>query len=199
MRSRQKISKAFSWRGKRRAIPLKLAPNLLHQSIKADRVARPITESPNSGGGTTWRQIIVVIGSLSPSFYSAKCSGSDEKPCHHYRLANAIEQLQLHQPITMTLPTSGAAPMNVGGIAGGSDSMLLGLTCLSVLSLLYAFFVVRPRTKGGSSAPPTVTNSPVSGLPVVGTIVEFGKSPVKMVQRCYEEYGPVFTVPVSFT
>ena len=97
----------------------------------------------------------------------------------------------------MTLPTSGAAPISVGGLVGGSDSMLLGLTCLSVLSLLYAFFVLRPRTKGGSSAPPTVTNSPVSGLPVVGTIVEFGKSPVKMVQRCYEEYGPVFTVPVS--
>ncbi|KAK1748990.1 sterol 14alpha-demethylase [Skeletonema marinoi] len=95
----------------------------------------------------------------------------------------------------MTLPTSGAAPISVGGLVGGSDSMLLGLTCLSVLSLLYAFFVLRPRTKGGSSAPPTVTNSPVSGLPVVGTIVEFGKSPVKMVQRCYEEYGPVFTVP----
>ena len=97
----------------------------------------------------------------------------------------------------MTLPTSGAAPINVGGLVGGSDSMLVGLTCLSVLSLFYAFFVLRPRTKGGSSAPPTVTKSPVSGLPVVGTIVEFGKSPVKMVQRCYEEYGPVFTVPVS--
>ncbi len=97
----------------------------------------------------------------------------------------------------MTLPTSEAAPISIGGIAGGSDSMLIGLTCLSVLSLLYAFFVLRPRTKGGSSAPPTVTKSPVSGLPVVGTIVEFGKSPVKMVQRCYEEYGPVFTVPVS--
>ena len=80
---------------------------------------------------------------------------------------------------------------------GGSDGMLLGLTCLSLLSLLYAFFVVRPRTKGGSSAPPIVTKSPVSSLPVIGTIVEFGKSPVKMVQRCYEEYGPVFTVPVS--
>ena len=41
-----------------------------------------------------------------------------------------------------------------------------------------------------------VTSSPVSKLPVVGTIVEFGKSPVRMVQRCYEDYGPVFTVPV---
>lgn len=40
-----------------------------------------------------------------------------------------------------------------------------------------------------------MTSSPVCGIPVVGTIVEFGKSPVKMVQRCYEEYGAVFTVP----
>ena len=94
----------------------------------------------------------------------------------------------------MTLPTSGAAPMSIGG---SDSSMLVGLACLSVLSLLYAFFILRPRTKGGSSAPPIVTKSPVSGLPVIGTVVEFGKSPVKMVQRCYEDYGPVFTVPVS--
>ena len=57
------------------------------------------------------------------------------------------------------------------------------------------FLVTLP--KGGASAPPVVTTSPVSRLPVLGTILEFGRSPVKMVARCHAEYGPVFTVPVS--
>jgi hypothetical protein len=133
---------------------------------------------------------IIVIGS-----HSLLLLLQNEK--EHSRILGQCHRTTTTLQTTMTLPTSGAAPISVGGLVGGSDSMLLGLTFLSVLSLLYAFFVLRPRTKGGSSAPPTVTNSPVSGLPVVGTIVEFGKSPVKMVQRCYEEYGPVFTVPVS--
>ena len=98
----------------------------------------------------------------------------------------------------MTLPTAGGSSLLAGAAAGGpSDPLLLGLAVLAVASLLYAALVFRPRTKGGKKGPPIVTSSPVSGLPVVGTIVEFGKSPVKMVQRCYEEYGPVFTVPVS--
>jgi len=96
----------------------------------------------------------------------------------------------------MTLPSS-AALMGHGATIGPSDPLLLGLTLLAITSLFYAFFVLRPRTKGGKHGPPLVTSSPVSKLPVVGTIVEFGISPVKMVQRCYEEYGPVFTVPVS--
>ena len=96
---------------------------------------------------------------------------------------------------TMTIPT----PPGFGHTATGpSDSLLLSLTALAAVSLLFAFFVLRPRSKGGKNGPPVVTTSPVCGLPVVGTIVEFGKSPVKMVQRCYEEYGPVFTVPVRF-
>jgi len=76
-----------------------------------------------------------------------------------------------------------------------SDPLLLGLSCVAALSLLYLLLVFRPRTKGGSTAPPVVTSSPVSKLPVIGTIVEFATSPVKLVQRCYEDYGPVFTVP----
>eukprot|EP01082_Thalassiosira_pseudonana_P013748 g12135.t1 g12135 contig6:1290334-1292027(+) len=97
----------------------------------------------------------------------------------------------------MTIPgtTTSGMPFGFGSSTGPSDNLLIGLTCLAIFSLFYAFFVVRPRTKGGPHAPPVVTSSPVSSLPVVGTIVEFGKSPVKMVQRCYEDYGPVFTVP----
>ena len=75
-------------------------------------------------------------------------------------------------------------------------SLLLPCFALVALLFLHQLFVSRPRTKGGSRGPPVVTTSPVSKLPVVGTILEFGQSPVKMVRRCYEEYGPVFTVPV---
>ncbi|KAL7428973.1 hypothetical protein ACHAXH_005164 [Discostella pseudostelligera] len=79
--------------------------------------------------------------------------------------------------------------------AGPSDMLLALVSLLALLTLLYATFVFRPRTKGGKFGPPIVTTSPVCGIPVIGTIIEFGKSPVKMVQRCYEDYGPVFTVP----
>ena len=107
----------------------------------------------------------------------------------------------------MTIPAANRMPLGFGGglgfgsdsvIAGPpSDAFLLSLTIVALLSLFYAFFIFRPRTKGGRCGPPIVTTSPVCGIPVIGTIVEFGKSPVKMVQRCYEDYGPVFTVPVS--
>ena len=95
----------------------------------------------------------------------------------------------------MTVPTT---PFGFGSTTTGpNDTLLFSLTALAAASLLFAFFVIRPRSKGGRNGPPVVTTSPVCGLPVVGTIVEFGKSPVKMVQRCYEDYGPVFTVPVG--
>ena len=96
-----------------------------------------------------------------------------------------------------------APPLDNGSpitIIGGLDPLLLTLTLLTILSFTYYLLIQRPRTKvsvSGGVPPPVITRSPVSSLPVVGTIVEFGKSPVKMVQRCYEEYGPVFTVPVS--
>ena len=115
----------------------------------------------------------------------------------------------------MTIPTKGGSslPFGFGGgfansgndgttttAVGPSDQLLLSLSSIAILSLFYALFIFRPRTakaSSGGAAPPVVTQSPVCGVPVVGTIVEFGKSPVKMVQRCFEEYGPVFTVPVS--
>ena len=83
----------------------------------------------------------------------------------------------------------------------GVSPLLLTLSLLSFFTLtIYTFLIIKPRTKiakSGNNPPPVITTSPISKLPVVGTIIEFGKSPVKMVQRCYEEYGPVFTVPVS--
>ena len=99
----------------------------------------------------------------------------------------------------MTVPGGQSLPPGFGGLTNTppSDPLLLGLSCVAAFSLLYLLLVFRPRTKGGSTAPPVVTSSPVSKLPVIGTIVEFATSPVKLVQRCYDDYGPVFTVPVS--
>jgi hypothetical protein len=93
----------------------------------------------------------------------------------------------------MTTTTTG-----VGRVISLDPSLLLPCAAFIITTLLflYQLLVSRPRSKGGSSGPPVVTTSPVSKLPVVATILEFGQSPVKMVKRCYDEYGPVFTVPV---
>ena len=86
--------------------------------------------------------------------------------------------------------------------AGGGPSTAAAVVVASLILLFFFFFIyqiliARPRSKGGATGPPLVTSSPVCTIPVIGTIVEFGQSPVKMVSRCYEQYGPVFTVPVS--
>ena len=110
------------------------------------------------------------------------------------KLANT----QQRKTVTMTTTTT------TGGVGGTTSSphttLVPLLPCISLaavaLLLIYQLLVSRPRSKGGSRGPPVVTTSPVIGIPVVGTILEFGRSPVKMVQRCYDDYGPVFTVPV---
>jgi hypothetical protein len=61
--------------------------------------------------------------------------------------------------------------------------------------LIFLYFTL-PRKASNSDAPPMVKSS--IKIPLIGQIIEFGMSPVKMVFRCYAEYGPVFTVPVSF-
>jgi hypothetical protein len=73
----------------------------------------------------------------------------------------------------------------VGALMGGLAFMVM------VLSL-------KGRSNKGSLAPPLVTSSPFFSIPFFGTILEFGQSPVKFVRRCYDETGPVFTVPVRF-
>lgn len=62
---------------------------------------------------------------------------------------------------------------------------------LAILSLF--LYITIPRKAKNRDAPPMVTSS----IPLIGTVIEFAKSPVKMVRRCYDDYGPVFTVPVS--
>ncbi|EJK64752.1 hypothetical protein THAOC_14481, partial [Thalassiosira oceanica] len=70
----------------------------------------------------------------------------------------------------MTVPGGQSLPPGFGGLMNSppSDPLLLGLSCVAALSLLYLLLVFRPRTKGGSTAPPVVTSSPVSKLPVIG-------------------------------
>lgn len=63
-----------------------------------------------------------------------------------------------------------------------------------ILAAFVLYFTI-PRKAKNSDAPPMV--KPNNKIPLVGRIVEFGKGPLNMVQRCYEEYGPVYTVPVS--
>ena len=65
-----------------------------------------------------------------------------------------------------------------------------------VLTLAILYFI-RPRHAKQSNAPPMVLSSPIVKIPLIGQVLEFGMSPVKMTKRCYDEYGPVFTVPVS--
>lgn len=65
-----------------------------------------------------------------------------------------------------------------------------------ILALAVLFFI-RPRHAKQSDAPPMVLSSPVVRIPFIGQVLEFGLSPVKMTKRCYDQYGPVFTVPVS--
>ena len=100
-------------------------------------------------------------------------------------------------------PTSPTMPLLEGlvnGGEGGLPALLLDnlFVTVPVLLTLAVLFFLRPRKAGSKykDAPPMVTKSTVSSVPLLGPAIEFGKSPVKMVKRCYDDYGPVFTVPV---
>ncbi len=67
----------------------------------------------------------------------------------------------------------------------------------SIIVGIVTLFFLWPRVSSKSDAPPMVFNSPIVKIPLFGIAIEFGMSPVKMVRRCYDKYGPVFTVPVS--
>jgi len=58
------------------------------------------------------------------------------------------------------------------------------------------WFVLRPRS-GGKGSPPLVTESKMIPIPIFGVIAEFLKSPNDMMKRCLQDYGSVFTIPVS--
>lgn len=69
---------------------------------------------------------------------------------------------------------------------------------VAAVPLVFAFVILYftlPRKAKNSDAPPMITS--VVKIPLIGQVIEFGKGPVKMVERCFKEYGPVFTVPVS--
>lgn len=64
---------------------------------------------------------------------------------------------------------------------------------IAIAGFLLWYFLLRPRS-GGTNAPPMVQSN--NGIPIIGVLMEFFKSPNTMVQRCYKEYGGVFTIPV---
>jgi len=53
--------------------------------------------------------------------------------------------------------------------------------------LAYFIFPFRPK-----KAPPNVS----LGIPVFGNVLAFIKSPLGLINKCYQQYGPVFTVPM---
>lgn len=71
---------------------------------------------------------------------------------------------------------------------------MLAIVIPLVLFLVLLYFLF-PRSAKNSDAPPMIEST--IKIPLIGQIIEFAKSPVKMVERCYRDYGPVFTVPVS--
>ena len=86
-----------------------------------------------------------------------------------------------------------AAPPMVAEIL---SSPAVALPILLTLGVLY--FLCPCHAKGQiTNAPSMVTLSLIFKIPLFGQILESGKSSVKMTKRCYDEYGPVFIVPVS--
>lgn len=83
-------------------------------------------------------------------------------------------------------------PSSTGIIASVPLSLALPLVLIALVT-----FFLRPRKSKTKNAPPMVLSSPVVKIPLIGQILEFGQSPVKMTRRCYDQYGPVFTIPMA--
>eukprot|EP00542_Grammatophora_oceanica_P019931 CAMPEP_0194050604 /NCGR_PEP_ID=MMETSP0009_2-20130614/36193_1 /TAXON_ID=210454 /ORGANISM="Grammatophora oceanica, Strain CCMP 410" /LENGTH=496 /DNA_ID=CAMNT_0038697323 /DNA_START=35 /DNA_END=1525 /DNA_ORIENTATION=+ len=66
---------------------------------------------------------------------------------------------------------------------------------VAIVISLYLF--LRPRRGSTKDAPPVVLSSPVFPVPLIGMGLEFCSSPVKMITRCHEKYGSVFTIPIA--
>jgi hypothetical protein len=77
-----------------------------------------------------------------------------------------------------------------------NTSTIMILQGLAIAVFLVWYFLLRPR-RGGPNGPPMVSSN--NRLPIIGVLVEFFKSPNTMVQRCYQDYGGVFTIPVRTT
>jgi len=66
---------------------------------------------------------------------------------------------------------------------------------LGLIILVLYYVLLKPR-RGGKDAPPVVDFSPIVSGPF-GMILEFGKSPVRMIRRCYDLYGGIYTIPLG--
>jgi hypothetical protein len=71
--------------------------------------------------------------------------------------------------------------------------MIHYVICAAAAVVVWLLFLRSRRSP--PDAPPVVSSK--SGIPLVGILMEFFKSPNSMVQRCLKDYGPVFTIPVS--
>lgn len=74
-----------------------------------------------------------------------------------------------------------------------SKALFSPMVALPLAFLFLFLYLTIPRHAKNEDAPPMVK----SNIPLIGTVLEFAKSPVKMVRRCYDDYGPVFTVPMG--
>jgi len=86
---------------------------------------------------------------------------------------------------------------NMEGSLSLVDVLSSPMVMIPLVLTLAVLLFIRPRHAKQSDAPPMVLSSPVVKIPLIGQVLEFGMSPVKMTKRCYDQYGPVFTVPVS--
>jgi len=77
------------------------------------------------------------------------------------------------------------------------DALISPAVAVSVLVGILTLYFLWPRQSSKADAPPMVMSSPICKIPIIGVAIEFGLSPVKMVRRCYDMYGPVYTVPVA--
>lgn len=68
------------------------------------------------------------------------------------------------------------------------------LLLLIVPAALFVVFVLSTLfgKKRPKNAPPTAH----LGLPIIGSYIEFAKSPVDFIKRCYDKYGAIYTVPM---
>ena len=76
----------------------------------------------------------------------------------------------------------------------------MAMMAIPIIVVMLVMYLLRPRhaKKSVVNAPPMVLSSPIVKIPLIGQVLEFGMSPVKMTKRCYDKYGPVFTIPVSW-